>query len=449
MAGPDEGLLTLRVATMNDESALLWPAADFSRVPYGVFGSDEVFAREQGRIFRGPVWCYLALEAEIPSPGDYVTTFIGNTQAVVTRDEAGHVHAFVNRCAHRGTTLVRDLSGHAQDFTCIYHHWCYDLKGNLIGVPFERGMNGQGGMPDSFRKEDHGLRTLRVATYRGVVFATFSAEVEPLEDYLGAAMREFLDRMFRRPVEILGYMRQRMPANWKLYYENVKDPYHAGLLHQFGTTFGIWRNTQAGGSVMDEARRHELHYTEADSDVAEATEAGYQDTTVFHDGLTLEDPAIVDFRDETGDGLGIMMMTIFPNVLFQQLSNTWATRQIRPKNPHEFELYWTHFGYQDDDPELRAMRLKQANLTGPAGYVSMEDGEAGVLAQRAVGQSGHGFSVIEMGGGGDIAEGQDHVLTEVPIRGFWKNYCELMGYTAASAASTTQARAPRRTGDNP
>ena len=95
-----------------------------------------------------------------------------------------------------------------------------------------------------------------------------------------------------------------------------------------------------------------------------------------------------------------MMMSIFPNVLFQQLSNTWATRQVRPKSASEFELYWTFFGYADDDPALRAMRLKQANMIGPGGLVSMEDGESGVSIQRAVAALGDGHSVIEMGGTG-------------------------------------------------
>lgn len=34
------------------------------------------------------------------------------------------------------------------------------------------------------------------------------------------------------------------------------------------------------------------------------------------------------------------------------------------------------FGYAYDSPELRALRIKQANLVGPAGYLSMEDTEA-------------------------------------------------------------------------
>ena len=111
----------------------IWPAADFSRVPFTVFTDQDVFDREQDRVFHGPVWCYLALEAELPNPGDYITTFVGNTQVVVTHAEDGGFHAFINRCAHRGTTVVRNLAGNAKDFTCIYHHWCYDLKGNLVG----------------------------------------------------------------------------------------------------------------------------------------------------------------------------------------------------------------------------------------------------------------------------------------------------------------------------
>ena len=58
----------------------------------------------------------------------------------------------------------------------------------------------------------------------------------------------------------------------------------------------------------------------------------------------------------------------------------------------------------------------------------MEDGEVGRLVQLGIGHGQPGHSVIEMGGTGPI-ENQDTPLTEVPVRGFWKNYCELMDYT--------------------
>ncbi|MDB5816917.1 MAG: ring hydroxylating alpha subunit family protein, partial [Rhizobacter sp.] len=40
-----------------------FPRADGSRVPYKVFSSQAVYDREQERIFRGPTWSFLALEA--------------------------------------------------------------------------------------------------------------------------------------------------------------------------------------------------------------------------------------------------------------------------------------------------------------------------------------------------------------------------------------------------
>ena len=205
---------------------------------------------------------------------------------------------------------MRHLSGNADTHTCIYHHWCYDLEGNLIGIPFQRGMDGKGGMPVDFRKEDHGLALLRVATYRGIVFGTADATVEDLDDYLDEPMRTYFDELFHKPVEVLGYMRQRMPANWKLYFENLNDPYHAGLLHQFQTTFGIFTNTQSGGSVMDKLKRHRLGYAIYASEDIEATKNEYRGTTVYNDALTLRDPSLVAFYDEEGDRKAVNMMTV-------------------------------------------------------------------------------------------------------------------------------------------
>jgi len=42
---------------------------DGSRVPLDVYRSQEIYDREQERIFRGPTWSFLALEAELPNPG--------------------------------------------------------------------------------------------------------------------------------------------------------------------------------------------------------------------------------------------------------------------------------------------------------------------------------------------------------------------------------------------
>jgi anthranilate 1,2-dioxygenase large subunit len=64
---------------------LNWPRADYSRVPYRVFLDPDLHAVEQERIFRGPVWLYLGLQAEVPNPGDYIATVAGDTPACVVR----------------------------------------------------------------------------------------------------------------------------------------------------------------------------------------------------------------------------------------------------------------------------------------------------------------------------------------------------------------------------
>ncbi|MDZ4735082.1 MAG: Rieske 2Fe-2S domain-containing protein [Rhodospirillaceae bacterium] len=411
---------------MMSDQGVIWPKDDFSRVPYRVFADQSVFDREQERIFNGPVWCYLGLEAEIAKPGDFKTTFVGNTSVVVNRAKDGSLHAFENRCAHRGATIVREPFGNSADHTCIYHHWCYSQQGDLLGVPFQRGLDGKGGMPKSFNKKEHGLRRLKVASYRGVVFGSFHADVPPLEVYLGKAMLDILDTLFQKPVEVIGYMRQRMPSNWKLYWENAIDCYHAGLLHQFGTTFGLFRATQDGGSILGEQSGLSFCYSIFGSDDANVA-SGYEGIEAFNADMKLNDPSILEYVDEDGDGRGLIIMAIFPSVVFQRISNTLATRQIRPKRPGEFELYWTCFGYADEDPALRALRIKQNNLIGPAGLVSMEDGESGVLIQRAIERRRDAHSVIEMGGTGPIVD-QDHLITEVSVRGFWQQYCDVMGY---------------------
>ncbi len=408
-----------------------WPRADFSRVPYAAFLDSDLHALEQQRIFRGPVWLFLGLQAELPHPGDYKTTVAGDTPVVVVRATDGSLKAFVNRCAHRGTLLVRNLSGNTQDFTCIYHHWCYDLDGNLIGVPFLRGLKGKGGMPADFTMADHGLRMLTVDSYAGVIFGTFDDSVEPLPAFLDAPMRDYLDRLFARPIRVLGYTRQRIPAKWKLYYENGQDAYHAGLLHQMSTTFGLFRSTQAGRIRLDKKKRHKVIHSIQGSDDAEESKTEYRDVGFLQDTLRLNDPDVFAFRDEVGDGKAANLMRLFPNAIFQQLCNSLATRQVRPRSHDEFEIYWTYFGYADDDPAMQRLRLKQANIVGAAGFSSMEDGEACRLVQVGVRGSRNAQSVIEMGGRGPI-EDQDTTITEVLVRGFWLNYCDMMGIPAAN-----------------
>ncbi len=416
----------LRPAGKLDDDFVKFPHTDGSRVPYKVFSSQAVFEREQARIFRGPTWNFVALEAEIPNIGDFKSTFVGDTPVVVTRMEGGEVAAWVNRCAHRGAMVCRKARGNATSHTCVYHQWSFDNAGNLLGVPFRRGQKGMTGMPADFDPKAHGLKQLRVETYRGLVFATFSEEVAPLQEYLGNEMCPWIDRIFHKPIEYLGCTRQFSRSNWKLYMENVKDPYHASMLHLFHTTFNIFRVGMKARSIPD--ANHGLHSIITVTKTGEDTSSAYKQQNIrsFDEGFALEDDSILALVSEFEEDTTNHIQPIFPQLVIQQIHNTLVARQLLAKGPDSFELIFHFFGYMDDTPEMRVLRIKQANLVGPAGYISMEDTEATELVQQGTVRDADATSVIEMSRGNP--DQQDTVITESLIRKFWVGYQKLMGY---------------------
>jgi hypothetical protein len=100
-------------------------------------------------------------------------------------------------------------------------------------------------------------------------------------------------------------------------------------------------------------------------------------------------------------------------------------RQIVPRGVDSMDLHWTYLGFADDTPELRSMRLRQANLAGPAGFVSMEDGAVGGFVQRGIAAASGEAAVVEMGGAS--ADGAETRATEASVRGFWKAWRAQMG----------------------
>ena len=87
-------------------------------MPYFVYEDADLYEAEQRLIFHGPVWNYLGLEVQIPSAGDYITSYVGDTPVIVVRAAAGHTNALVNRCAHKGSmrcALTSRISGCRSD----------------------------------------------------------------------------------------------------------------------------------------------------------------------------------------------------------------------------------------------------------------------------------------------------------------------------------------------
>jgi anthranilate 1,2-dioxygenase large subunit/terephthalate 1,2-dioxygenase oxygenase component alpha subunit len=402
----------------------VWPAEGLARVPYWVYQDESVYAREQERIYRGATWNFLGLEAELPDVGDFKTSFVGDMPVVVTRDERGALNCFENRCAHRGALLCLKQRGNVKEIACVYHNWTYDLRGNLTGVAFRRGIRGQGGMPEDARPESQAPRKLRVTTFCGLMFATLSEATPPFERYIGPEVAAKIRRVMKEPVIVLGGYSQLLPSNWKLYFENVKDTYHASLLHLFFSTFRLNRLEQKGGVIVGGEGGSHVSFTmmRTDSSGDEYEKAGMRSVS---GGYRLEAPQMLESVDEHGDGITLQILTVFPGFVLQQIMNCLAVRQVLPKGVGKTELVWTAFGYASDDEAMTERRMKQSNLVGPSGYISLEDGAATDFVQRGVHGAAAHASVVEMGGR-SVASSESRV-TETSVRGLWQQYRKHLG----------------------
>ena len=437
-----------------------WRQPGSSRVPFWAYTDAQLYQQELNKIFYGAHWCYVGLDVEIPNTGDYKLSHVGERQVLMVRDRIAPkdrgtdtgIRVVENRCAHRGVRFCQTQHGNARSFVCPYHQWTYKLNGDLAGLPFKDGVKDgdavNGGMPEGFDIKDHGLTKLRVAVLHGLVFATFSDSVESLEDYLGPNIIPWIDRIFKidggaRKLTLLGYNRQRIPGNWKLMMENIKDPYHPGLLHTWFVTFGLWRADQKSRMLMDEHGRHAVMLSRRNEGGQSAAISGVRQdvtegVTSFKANMALHDDRLLDVvpeawwqvDDPSNPGTDITptvtMITLFPSLIIQQQVNSLSTRHIVPRGEGEFDFVWTHFGFADDMPEMTQRRLRQANLFGPAGFVSADDGEVIEFSQSGFKQAGDaGSTLCELGGTG--VQGAEHMVTETLIRSMYAYWRKVMG----------------------
>ena len=405
-----------------------WQMDECSRVPYRLYTDPDVYRRELERLFYADHWGYAGLAAEIPKPGDFKRTALGERSVIMVRDRDGAINVVENHCAHRGVQFCQRDFGSGKTFVCPYHQWSYDLKGNLIGLPFRKGVKREdgridGGMPPEFELADHGLTKLKVEVWNGVVFASFDHGVPPLRDFVGPEVGRYFERIFDgRELTVLGYSRQRIPGNWKLMQENIKDPYHPGLLHTWFVVFGLWRADQQSQMIVDARGRHAAMVSRKNDGGKGEVTAG---VTSFKENMTLHDARVLDVVVEPWwNGPTVTMLTLFPSLIVQQQVNSLSTRHIVPRGVDTFDFVWTHFGFAGDDAEMTRRRLRQANLFGPGGYVSADDGEVIELSQRGFAQHPDYHTVCELDG--TTTGGAAHNVTETLIRSMYAYYREVM-----------------------
>lgn len=207
-----------------------------SHIPGHYYTSQEVFDLECERLFKRD-WMAVARVEEVERPGDYLALRVVNEPFIVCRDLEGELHAFVNRCAHRGVAVTTEAAGNTKEFTCPYHGWLYGLDGRLIGAPYMD-------QADGFDKANCRLKPLQLRTWGGWIYVSLDYDPMPWEEWIAPYAAEF-DFLQQESCRLADKLVLEVGCNWKFPVENLMDNYHSRVLHvkTIGRTMGVERFT--------------------------------------------------------------------------------------------------------------------------------------------------------------------------------------------------------------
>jgi len=334
-----------------------------------IFIEPEIYEQELERIF-ARCWLYLYHETQIPRPGDFLTTYLGEDPVLVVRDNDGRVHAFLNVCRHRGNRLCRADAGNAASFTCAYHGWTYRNDGRLVGVPYlKEAYHGE------LERDRWGLMPVaQLDDYKGLYFATFDPQAPPLSDYLGA-MTWYLETFFDRReggIELIGGVHKWiMPCNWKFPAENFAgDGYHVPWSHisavRTGSGGDFRVKPDAEGRALSLGNGHSI--MTVGPDMVADPPAG--------EILAYEEQILPEMKQRLGARLQVgkpIAGTVFPN--FSMLRPTSRTIRVwHPRGPDKTEVWAWIFVDKAAPPEVKkALRLAGARVFGPGGTFEQDD----------------------------------------------------------------------------
>ena len=197
------------------------PTHQARHLPGYIYASPEVLRLEKEKIFMKD-WLCMARVEEIEKPGDYMTFRVIDEPVIIARDETGALNAFANVCRHRGVEVASG-EGNLKEFSCPYHGWTYDLRGQLIGAPYMK--EAQGFDPASCR-----LSPLRLGIWAGWIFVTLDDHAPPLEDFVAHYQQEF-GHLRQEDCRLADKLVLEFDCNWKFIVENLIDVYHVATLH--------------------------------------------------------------------------------------------------------------------------------------------------------------------------------------------------------------------------
>jgi ethylbenzene dioxygenase alpha subunit len=399
-----------------------------------VYWDPAVYEAELERIF-ARCWLFVAHESQLPNPGDFLTTRMGQDGVIVTRRRDGQLAAYLNSCPHRGNKVCHAEAGNARGFVCNYHGWSFGLDGRLLGMWQQSTFENSAGY-------DAGTLGLvpvaQIESYKGLVFATFDPLAPPLDEYLGD-FRWYLDVLLDNDdggTEFLpGCIRSVLHCNWKVAAENFAgDALHAGWTHDSGARAMLGQGLKGD---IDPSSSYSInvngHCWEFALDMV-GNAATFGDRTVARYIRNRAEDVEARLGKLRARMIGAASsVNVFPNFSFLPGQNSF--RVWFPRGPQETELHTWVLVNRRHPPEIKEAYRRGAMLTfSPSGLFEMDDGEnweqttlvnAGVVTRRqklwfGLGQ---GTRVAHDEFPGNVFQGQ---INDANQRAFYRRWAQLL-----------------------
>lgn len=357
-----------------------------------VYTDPDLFELEMKYIFEG-TWLYLAHESQLPNPYDFITTYMGRRPVIVNRNGAGELQCFINSCAHRGAKVLNGRRGNRKVFSCPYHGWCYDAHGQVIDC----GESENSGYTPAFDKSNLRLHHIaKIASYRGFIFGSLNADVQPLQQHLASATKFidlFVDQTVDGKLEVLpGAQSYTFDGNWKLQAENGVDGYHITVVHSSYMQTVARRRQKMGAA--DPVRPVDV--TRAKSMPGGFYDFGNGHTLIWNEWPNPEVRPLFPERARLAERLGetharwmidyLRNLLIYPNVFLMDNMST-QIRIIRPLTVDTTEVRSVCFGPASEAPAARLRRIRQyEDFFNAAGMATPDDLE--IFNESQIGFSG-------------------------------------------------------------